>query len=439
MLALLLIGCGNTSVYEPSVNQVNNESNLFEVPRSGMYDSEGIAIVTKISEINKTITLYDYEVGKSYTLNYDGVTRFSDRYDTAMSIGQVKKGSLVEVKFLKSNKSLVSLKESAEGFVLYDVTGVEINAAAKVFTYNDDSYKITKDTVLISESGKISLSDINALDKLTVSGIDNTILSILVDKGHGYLKLSGEEYFIEGFIEIGAKQIEKITEKMLIMVPEGDYEVKVSNRGTSTVKKVSIKAGEETTLDLSDVDIEEAKTGSVLFAINPVNATLKIDGVVYNPTKLLTFEYGMHELTVSCKGYETVTKFFNVGAENASLSISLEKVEEEKAEEKKNTEGYYVYVTAPIEVEVYVDNTYIGLSPVAFPKTSGLHILTLRKTGYETRSFNISIEDTAEDVRYTFDNLAPVSTQSQNKETTETEVKEEDNITSVSTVSTPES
>ncbi len=111
MLALLLIGCGNTSVYEPSVNQVNNESNLFEVPRSGMYDSEGIAIVTKISEINKTITLYDYEVGKSYTLNYDGVTRFSDRYDTAMSIGQVQKGSLVAVKFLKSNKSLVSLKE----------------------------------------------------------------------------------------------------------------------------------------------------------------------------------------------------------------------------------------------------------------------------------------------------------------------------------------
>lgn len=427
ILLMIVAGCGSGTGISAGVStDKSEESTLFELPKSGTYDSEGTVIVTKVSEINKTITFYDYEVGKSFTLNYDGVTRFSDRYDTAMAVSQVKKGSIVDILFLKTNKSLVSLHESEECFVLTDVTGVDINISNKVFKYNNEAYKITKDTVLISENGSLSLNDINTLDRLTVTGIGKSILSIIVDSGHGYLGFSGEDYFIDGFVEIGSKQIEKITDKMLIMVPEGQYSVRITKKGTEVLRAISIKSGEETVIDLSDVEIAGAKMGTVVFAINPIGATLMVDGIAYDHTRKLSFEYGIHQLTISCTGYETLTRYINVGAETATLSITLdEKPDTSKENEESKTEGHFVYITAPLDVEVYVDNTYIGLSPVAFAKVAGIHTITLRKTGYETRSFNISLENTADDVRYAFDNLAEVKSDS-----TATEKEDTDSTTS---------
>lgn len=413
ILILMILPACTKSTEAGGTVSTGSESNIFEVAAPGSYDSEGTAIVIRTSEINKTITFYDYELGKSYTLNYDGVTRFSDRYDTAMTLGQVKMGSIVDVKFLKSTKTLVTMQESANSFTMTDVSGFSINVPGKVFSYAGESYRITKDTVLFSESEKVSINDLNSEDKLTISGIGNDILSICLEKGHGYLSLTGEKPLVGGFIEIGSKQIEQISEKMLIMVPEGKYDVKISFKGTEAYKSVVIAPNEETVLDLSDIEIAEAKTGQVLFTVTPQEATVSIDGKEVDATRLLTFEYGMHQLVASCTGYETITRYFNVGEDRATLTVNLDAIEDSSSEEEENlTEGYYLYITTPLDVEVYIDNIYIGLAPVRVDKTAGTHTVTLRKTGFETRSFNIVIQNTAEDVKYNFDDLESTSSSS---------------------------
>lgn len=409
-----LAGCKKSEVGLDLASQKQTEksNNLYEVPAPGSYDSEGTAVITKISDKNKTITLYDHDLEKSYTLTYDGVTRFADKYDTAMSVAQLKTGTIVDVLFLKSEKRLVSLNENKASFTLTDVSGFSVNTGTKVFMYNNEAYKVSKGTVLLGNGGKVTFNDLSAVDKVTITGIDNTIYSIRVDNGHGYLSFKNDSYFIGGFVEIG-KDIEKISEKMLMTLPEGEYDVHITAKGADATRKVSIKPGEETVLNLGDIEIEETKIGQVLFIVDPEDAAVAIDGKVVDQSKLLEYEYGLHQIVVSAKGYDTLVRYFKVAEEKATLSITLDEKESESTtttEEISKTDGYYVYITAPSDVEVYIDNVYIGISPLAYAKKSGTHSVTLRKTGYVTRSFNIVIENTAEDVRYAFDTLQKEST-----------------------------
>lgn len=91
------------------------------------------------------------------------------------------------------------------------------------------------------------------------------MLSVVVEKGHGYLRLVNDENFVGGWLEIGQTQIVRITEDMLVTVPEGSYQVDISCSGGGGTKYVVINRNEETTLDIGDLEVAEAKYGMVLF------------------------------------------------------------------------------------------------------------------------------------------------------------------------------
>ena len=69
------------------------------------------------------------------------------------------------------------------------------------------------------------------------------------------------------------------------------------------------------------------------------------------------------------------------------------------------TDYYKVYVDAPEGVEIYLDGNYVGISPCSFRKQSGMHVITLRKVGYETRSYTVSVDNEEKDMSYSFVDL----------------------------------
>jgi hypothetical protein len=66
---------------------------------------------------------------------------------------------------------------------------------------------------------------------------------------------------------------------------------------------------------------------------------------------------------------------------------------------------YRVYIDAPEGAELYLDGTYIGIVPVNFAKNEGTHVISLRKDGYQTRSYTLNIDDSEKDVSYSFSDL----------------------------------
>ena len=104
----------------------------------------------------------------------------------------------------------------------YDrVERYELNAVRHEVSIGGETYKLSKDTQYFSQGHSIEEIDLNPSDILTFHGIDSTVLSVVVEKGHGYLRLVNDENFVGGWLEIGQTQIVRITEDMLVTVPEG--------------------------------------------------------------------------------------------------------------------------------------------------------------------------------------------------------------------------
>ena len=130
-----------------------------------------------------------------------------------------------------------------------------------------------------------------------------------------------------------------------------------------------------------------------------------IDGQAVDISAPVEAEYGIHQLMAKAEGYQTVTKYIKVGQESATIEVVMEKVTEETVSgndakpsvsdnDIASTTGGKLTIDAPSDVEVYVDGSYVGITPVAFTKTAGIHVITLRASGYETKSYTINIENT---------------------------------------------
>ncbi len=376
------------------------------------YDSADTAILVGRDREKNTATFLNLELGKRYTLSIDGTTGFYDKYGESISFDQVETGDIVEVTFLKSKKHLTTLQLSPAAWSYEDVERYEIHPVRGEISIGSDIYKLTDNTQYLSEGRSMDSMDLNASDVLSFQGIGSQILTVRVEKGHGYLRLANDENFVGGWIEIGQTQIRRITEDMLLLVPEGNYQVNISNKGGGGIKSVTIHRNQETTLDIGDLEIPEPQYGMVLFSLNPSSAELYIDGEKVDPSGPVDLIYGIHQMIARAEGYQSVTQYIRVSQESAGINVVLEQNESEEEEEESTssagdtlTDYYKVYVDAPEGVEVYVDGNYVGISPCSFKKNPGVRVITLRKNYFETRSYTVQVDDEEKDLSFSFADL----------------------------------
>lgn len=443
-LCCLLSGC---SFLDPGGIQETTEAihtGLISVT-PGMYDSEDTAIVVKKNIEDSTIQFQNLATGKRYTLSFDGATHIYDKHDQALSLSQVELGSIVTARFYKPKKLLASMKVDSQALHFDELNNYVLDSKRGTISVGETVYHLSNHLVLLSEEELVELMDINQLDVLSVWGYHNQIYSINVEQGHGYLRLQNDTYFVDGWIEIGQKMIRKITEDMLIVVPEGKTTVKVSHNGSSATQEITFVRNEEIAWDLGDVEITQVQKGNIIFTLEPVDATVMIDGKEVNTSSPVELEYGVHQMTVKANGYDTLAQYIKVREPSANIGIELEVAEEAnkashsedsdddtdtedsqnkesadndskdsdswKLSDKKQTATskangeYRVHIDSPKDVEVYVNGNYVGITPVSMDKEVGNFVITLRKTGYQTRSYTVQVDDKDSDVNYSFAEL----------------------------------
>ena len=443
-MAICLAACS-----EPEKEVVEQKEIVKVMP--GAYDSIDTALVVNHNSSKKEITFFNFGKQKNYTLQYDGITNFMDKYETPISAAQLRKGSIVDIRFLKGEKTLSYVKESEKVWEISEITNFELDMNAGRMKIRDEYYTLREDTLVLSGTETAEYLDIHPGDSLRIIGKDHEIYSISIEDGHGYLRLENDEYFIGGWIEIGQKMIRKIEEDMLLTVPEGKHRVYVSHTGIEGEKEVEIHRGKEAAIDLGDLKKEDLiKYGNLIFTVDPASAGVYVDGKEVDITRTVKAEYGLHQIMVSAEGYETIIQYIRVSKEGASLNITLEK-EKEKTLSGNNTAiqnitptplpttsgnsttgttatstvsgntttsasttGYKVEINAPVGAEVYVDGNYVGIAPTSFKKAKGTYKITLRKKGYESKEYSIVVDDENKDRQYSFSELDSVSGNSTN-------------------------
>lgn len=430
VLALLITGCtSQASNIGMAKNKAGNVVDTgFTVSTVGSYDSADTAVVMSVDQQNNSVTLMNMDAGRQYTLYYDGTTYVKDKYNGPMTISQVRAGDVVDVNFLKGKRQLASIQLSPKAWVYDNVENYDLGGINKTASIGPNTYSLPEDVVVLSDGKRTEVMDIVTQDLLSIRGIDHKIYSINIEKGHGYLRLKNDQALIGGWIEVGNTVIREITEDMLLVVPEGSYQVFLSNNGASCTKDIIVERDKEVVLDVGDLEVPQDKTGRIVLSVTPDTAKVKIDNRTVDISNPVELTYGIHQIYLEAEGYDSLRKYIQVGSEYAKISFKLEEkkknnnssISQNSTEDKKpekddnssvsdntlnSSSGNKVYIDAPKNVEVYVDGNYRGISPVSFKKVTGSHTVTLRKSGYKTKSYTIYLYNDGEDITYSFTDL----------------------------------
>lgn len=369
-----------------------------------------------------------------FDLSYDQTVPFSNKYGDVITASELLNGEILNIIYSKHSKKVLNVQISDSTWSMSDISDYTIDDNRKIITIMGDNYQYGSDIAIYSNDEPARLMDITDMDTLTFKGYNRRVCSMIVNEGHGYLRIKNDAYFVGGFIEVGQKIIKPITEDMLITVPEGRYKVRVTNRGYAGEENVIIERDKETVLDLAEIEVEEVAIGHVQFEITPDFAQLYIDGEITDYEERVPLEFGVHNIRVKAAGYETVETNIKVGDNYANVAIDLDELpegEEEEDEKDQNDQNDVeapadttdsstdssaaatisgtkkIYVESPGGVEVYLDGNYIGVAPVSTGKVTGSHSITLSQTGYQTKSYTIYVENDSNDVTLSFSELLP--------------------------------
>ena len=286
---------------------------------------ESVAMLVGKDEQKHTLKFMAVDSDKLFELEYTGTTPILSKHGSMLTIDEIPLGEILDVLYSIHSRELYQLQVSDQAWTLTDVTKFEINEDEKRMDIAGSTYKLPKTAIVSYKNELASFMDVTNVDTLTVKGKDRKVCSIIVERGHGYVRLQNDSYFEGGWIEIGNDIVKKVTEEMLIPVPEGDYHVRLTNRGYAAEEDVTIERDKESVIDLSKVNIKEVAIGHVSFTIVPDYAQLYIDGQMTDYEDRIPLEFGIHHVHAELAGYESVDTNIRVSDKYANIEISLEK------------------------------------------------------------------------------------------------------------------
>lgn len=427
----------------PLKNQPNNENELDKSLLSNEVDKNIIGIILDINKSEMRIRLYDIENNEEIKLTYTGGTNILDKYGQAVSIGQVGIGQIIDGGYRSQTSKLIYLQPSNKAWEYVGVNNMTIDSDQNIIKIARTKYTY-EEPIIVDGDAFITLEDLARQDELTVRGLDETIWSIVVTKGHGTVKLKDYEAFIGGSITVGYESVQQVSKDMEITVREGNYNLTIENGEYSGTKNVTVERNKETIISLGDLGPDPTMYGDTTFEITPFGADLFIDGELTPYASPIKLAHGSHNIEVSLGGYLTyrgdllvdyASKKMQVVLPEAQSreTVSVIESEEQDSEDTANVEyndwdrepnsreedsEYYdseidnedideenidgnsiidlehlIFIQNPSGASVYLNGEYKGVSPGSFQKVIGSHVLTFIKKGYQTKSYTIDVAD----------------------------------------------
>ncbi len=336
---IVFVACGSPNTTQTTQTQ----SNISKLPQETEQQEkennniEILGVVKAIHHTNKTITIYDLNSELDMVFTYTGGTDIRDAHNKMITMDQIEVGEIVDGNYNNSNRKLMRLYIHKEAWTYNGVHKFSIDQTDNIITIAKKKYRYNEQIVITDGKNLMEPIDLNARDELSVKGIGSYIYSVRVTKGHGYIRLTGEDAFLGGTIEVGYGIIVPVVEDMLIVAREGSYRVILENGELEAIKDIRLLRDEEITLDLSEYKVEEERIGHVDFQIKPIGADLYINGQLVNYAELVELNYGEHVIRVALTGYEDFTGILNIAETTSTVQITLAEAKEDEDEEEKDS------------------------------------------------------------------------------------------------------
>lgn len=386
--AFLMAGCSAT-IGSKNPNTAEKEAEAVEQKSwSEDFDSQDTGVLVKVDTKRKTATIKRVDSGDKLELKYSGATDVKDQYESILTMEQVQLGELVNINYKSKDSTLRGIQVSPDAWEYTDVQNLAYDRTEKIMTISGEKFKYGASFTVMSEDSEIDILDLNPIDTVTVKGYNKKVCSVIVTKGHGYIKLKNADYFYDGWIDVGQESAKPITKDMLVVASEGNHKVTVSKDGVGGTRSITVKRNEETVMDVGDLKGEAIKSGSLKFTISPKGATLYIDNVKKDYSELVVVDYGTHKIRVKADNYEDYTQTVVVGSSYAEIEINMDDV----------SYGSVEFSVTPKTAALYVDGEKKSLSEPVTLKY-GKHTIKVSASGYEDYNKTITVSKNYEEIK----------------------------------------
>lgn len=369
-----------------------------------------LAVVASKDITAKTISIYRIDTEEICTYSYNQATKVLTKSGRVSTVESLPDGAIVDIEYEAEDSLVKSIQISDDKDVWENgkVTNFSVDDTTRSINIGNSLYNYKDDVCVISDGKRIDISQLTSEDQLIVRGQGTRILSIVVDKGHGYVSLKGAEIFVGGLVDVSGNIVKVIEDNMLLIVQEGVHKVEVRNGNNIAEKYVTVVRDEKAVADFSDISAAPTITGTLKINVNISSAVVYIDNVKRNHNGVITLVSGKHNLTVMADGYITYSGTIEVGSSHKNIDIALAVDDEPETTEKETAEKETIVskkndvtVVGPKGAMVYFDSTYIGIAPVTFDMITGTHVISILN-GSEINSYTVNLSEGGDDVEYDF-------------------------------------
>lgn len=420
-VCLLLGGCQKNSEQPPTQTVNPNASVTYEKGR------DFVGVIKASDTEAKAMTFYNTASEEELVYTYTSGTQVLTKNEKQISSESLEVGQVLDV-YLNPDTGQISKLQISKDIVEYEsVKKLAVNVDEKYMEVNGVRYRYGSGFTAFSNGEPVDIQEIVRTDEVTFRGVKGKAYSLIVTRGHGYIRPEKYKDFIGGTMTIQGVTVLPITENMLVPVPEGIYEVSMKNGDYSGSRSVKVERDKQMLLDMSLFKITDPNTGQVIFEIDPIGAELYVNGTMTDYSRPVSLKYGKHSISVVLDGYTTYVGVVDVRSANPTVHISLADEEAEvsdnsdktsvsddnNSEENKVSENYdnlhKIAVNTPVGASVYMDGIYKGIAPCSFAKKIGNITITLSKDGFTTKSYTVETTDDSQDVQWSFPDLVSQS------------------------------
>lgn len=428
-------------------------------------ETEQLAVVLAIDTEVKMITVYDVAEEEEQRLVYTGATTFFDGYGVQLTAAQLGIGDLyrftinTKEEWISTACEAVDRREKPENTDAWEKTGVDYMViGADRISFRDQNYRYSRGVCVMNNGRQITLSDLQpTVDIVTVRGVGQVIYEIVVTKGHGHIALENYEDFVGGTIAIGNTRVDKVSGNATYLVREGSYMVTVEKGEYTGTEEVTVVRDSTTIFDVFNYGSGPVEKGWLTIHVDPLGATLYIDGRETLYTDGVELAYGTYEFEFTEGGYISykATVLINQPTQSLSVFLSEQPVEDDNHNDddptsdpgEKNNDtvenntgaddttgdttggnqntgdtstgtrtsvsitnmtqynlniNNVIYILGPNDAEIYLDGEYLGNAPIDFEKIIGSYVITVIRSDGAVKNFNCSETDDGQDSYYNF-------------------------------------
>ena len=340
--------------------------------------NEFFVLIKNINSGNE-ISFYNITSGKDgYVALKDGA-RITDEYEKEISLSQIAMGDIVKIHAVGESADSVSL--STDIWTEEDISDFNLDHAKRIVEFGGKICLYNENTLFMSEGRLTEDLKIDGSDTVTLKGIGKTIWSVNLTGHHGTVLVKNKDGIKNPSVTIDGAKTLSLSDSPEFKVSPGEHSfvIKGDNIEDYTISTI-ILPNEIFELDLSDTS---GKTCVLVLKTNVTGYNLYINGtLVDNPGDPHELAAGEYKIKVEKDGYLTYESNVSIKDTLTNLTVNL----------TKNVQKSKVTIsTTPSAAYIFLDELYVGLSPILVDTEYGEHTVRIERNDYDTLNGSINV------------------------------------------------